>query len=45
MEGKQALSDPLESSVDQETRVVLSVPIKRDEVVLVYLVHHTMSLL
>ena len=33
MEGKQALSDPLESSVDQETRVVLSVPIKRDEVV------------
>lgn len=33
MEGKQALSDPLESSVDQETRVVLSVPIRRDEVV------------
>ena len=33
MEGKQVLSDPLESSVDQETRVVLSVPIKRDEVV------------
>lgn len=34
MAGKQALSDPLESSVDQETRVVLSVPIIRDGEVL-----------
>lgn len=30
MSGQQALSDPLESSVDQETRVVLGVPIVRD---------------
>ena len=30
MTGKQALSDPLESSVDQETRVVLAAPIMRD---------------
>lgn len=34
MTGKQALSDPLESSVDQETRVVLGVPIMRDGKVL-----------
>ena len=34
MEGKQTLSDPLESSVDQEMRVVLGVPIKRGETVI-----------
>lgn len=27
MSGKETLSDPLESSVDQQTRVVLGVPI------------------
>lgn len=33
MNGKETLSDPLESSVDQETRVVLGVPVYRgDEV-------------
>ena len=30
MEGKQSLSDPLESSVDQQTRVILCVPIYKD---------------
>ena len=30
MEGKQSLSDPLESSVDQQTRVILRVPIYKD---------------
>ena len=34
MQGKQSLSDPLESSVDQQTRVILSVPIyKNNQVV------------
>ena len=34
MNGKETLSDPLESSVDQETRVVLGVPVYRgDEVI------------
>ena len=34
MSGKETLSDPLESSVDQETRVVLGVPVYRgDEVI------------
>ncbi len=27
MEGKETLSDPLESSVDKETRVILGVPV------------------
>lgn len=31
MAGKQTISDPLESSVDQEVRVVLGVPIYKDE--------------
>lgn len=30
MQGKETLSDPLESSVDQETRVVLGVPVWKD---------------
>lgn len=30
MQGKETLSDPLESSVDQETRVILGVPVKKD---------------
>lgn len=30
MEGKETLSDPLESSVDKETRVILGVPVYRD---------------
>ena len=30
MQGKQSLSDPLESSVDQQTRVILSVPIYKN---------------
>ncbi len=30
MQGKQSLSDPLESSVDQQTRVFLSVPIYKN---------------
>lgn len=34
MQGKQSLSDPLESSVDQETRVILCVPIFRDKQVI-----------
>ena len=34
MNGKETLSDPLASSVDQETRVVLGVPVYRgDEVI------------
>lgn len=34
MQGRETLSDPLESSVDQETRVVLGVPVYRgDEVI------------
>lgn len=32
--GKETLSDPLESSVDQETRVVLGVPVWKDEEVI-----------
>lgn len=34
MEGKQSLSDPLESSVDQQTRVILCVPIYRNNQVI-----------
>lgn len=34
MQGKQSLSDPLESSVDQQTRVILCVPIFRDKQVI-----------
>ena len=34
MQGKQSLSDPLESSVDQQTRVILCVPIFRDRQVI-----------
>lgn len=34
IEGKQALSDPLESSVDQQTRVILCVPIYKDNQVI-----------
>ena len=30
MKGQESLSDPLESSVDQETRVILSVPIRHN---------------
>ena len=30
MEGKETLSDPLESSVDKETRVILGVPIRKN---------------
>lgn len=30
MEGKETLSEPLESSVDKETRVILGVPVYRD---------------
>lgn len=35
MQGKQSLSNPLESSVDQQTRVILCVPIFRDRLVIV----------
>ena len=34
MQGKQSLSDPLESSVDQQTRVILSVPIYKNNQVI-----------
>lgn len=34
MQGKQSLSDPLESSVDQQTRVILSVPICKNNQVI-----------
>ena len=30
MKGRETLSDPLDSSVDQETRVILGVPVRRD---------------
>ena len=30
MEGKETLSDPLESSVDKETRVILGVPVRKN---------------
>lgn len=34
MQGKQSLSNPLESSVDQQTRVILCVPIFRDRLII-----------
>lgn len=34
MQGKQSLSDPLESSVDQQTRVILSIPIYKNNQVI-----------
>ena len=34
MQGKQSLSDPFESSVDQQTRVILSVPIYKNNQVI-----------
>lgn len=34
MQDKQSLSNPLESSVDQQTRVILCVPIFRDRLVI-----------
>ncbi|WP_418565055.1 diguanylate cyclase [Holdemanella biformis] len=34
MQGKQSLSDPLESSVDQQTRVILNVPIYKNNQVI-----------
>lgn len=34
MQGKQSLSNPLDSSVDQQTRVILCVPIFRDRLVI-----------
>ena len=37
MQGKETLSDPLESSVDQETRVILGVPIYRNNTVVAML--------